>query len=103
MYGGKLPPYDVDAEEAVNGSLLIDGAAIFEINIFLKPEDFYGEPNRLVYEAGSASDGRMAVLLCEHSDLITVGRRGSRGHIRLTSQQLRHEQLRVRWVRRGGG
>ncbi len=51
MTQGKLPPHDIDAEEAVNGSLLIDGRAIYEIAILLRPEDFYSEPNRLIYQA----------------------------------------------------
>jgi len=58
---------------------------------------------RLAYEAGSQSDGRIVVLFCEHPDLITVGRLGSRGHIQLTDQQLRRERLEVRWLSRGGG
>jgi len=75
VYEGKLPPYDVDAEEAVNGSLLIDGAAIFEINTFLKPEDFYSEPNRLVYKACMA--------LCQRGEAInqiTVAQELDRQH-----------------------
>lgn len=59
--------------------------------------------NRLAHEAVGRNDGRIVVLLCEHPDLITVGRLGSRGHIRLTNQQLKREQLHVRWVSRGGG
>jgi len=47
----KLPPHDIDAEEAVNGSLLIDGKAIYDIAIMLSPEDFYSEQNRYIYEA----------------------------------------------------
>jgi len=47
----KLPPYDIDAEESVNGSLLIDGRAIYDIAIFLKAEDFYSEQNRWIYQA----------------------------------------------------
>jgi replicative DNA helicase len=47
----RLPPNDSDAEEAVIGSLLIDGAAIFQIADFLQPEDFYYETNRWCYEA----------------------------------------------------
>ena len=49
MNEAKLPPNDSDAEEAVIGSLLIDGAAIFQISDFLEPEDFYFEPNRWLY------------------------------------------------------
>lgn len=51
MYGEKLPPHDMDAEEAVNGSLLIDGAAIYKIASFLNQPDFYSEQNQLVYGA----------------------------------------------------
>ncbi len=47
----RLPPNDNDAEEAVIGSLLIDGAAIFQIADFLQPSDFYFEQNRWLYEA----------------------------------------------------
>ena len=46
----KLPPHDLDAEEAVLGSLLIDPEAIFKIVTVLKPEDFYREKNRWTYE-----------------------------------------------------
>jgi replicative DNA helicase len=47
----KLPPRDIDAEEAVNGSLLIDGKAVYEIAIFLQPGDFYSEQNHLIYKS----------------------------------------------------
>ena len=49
MYGEKLPPHDIDAEEAVIGSLLIDGTAIYRIATFLQSSDFYSERNSLVY------------------------------------------------------
>ncbi len=51
MNGDKLPPHDVDAEEAVNGSLLIVGKAIYDIAVLLKVEDFYSEQNRWIYDA----------------------------------------------------
>jgi len=47
----KLPPHDLDAEEAVLGSLLIDAEAIFKIVPLLKAEDFYREKNRWAYES----------------------------------------------------
>ncbi|MBN2240362.1 MAG: replicative DNA helicase [Dehalococcoidales bacterium] len=48
----KLPPHDIDAEEAVLGSLLIDGAAIFRITGQLsEPDYFYDERNQWLYEA----------------------------------------------------
>lgn len=51
MYSEKLPPHDIDAEEAVIGSLLIDGTAIYKITTLLQPPDFYSERNLLAYEA----------------------------------------------------
>ena len=51
MYGEKAPPHDIDAEEAVNGSLLIDGAAIYKIAAYLNQPDFHSEQNQLVYGA----------------------------------------------------
>lgn len=51
MNGEKLPPHDIDAEEAVIGSLLIDGAAIFKIATFLQQSDFYREQNQWLYGA----------------------------------------------------
>ena len=54
MYSEKLPPHDIDAEEAVIGSLLIDGTAIYKITTLLQPPDFYSERNSLVYEACSS-------------------------------------------------
>lgn len=51
MDSEKLPPHDIDAEEAVAGSLLIDGTAIYKVTTLLQPPDFYSERNSLVYEA----------------------------------------------------
>ena len=51
MATDKLPPHDIDAEEAVNGSLLIDGSAIYKIATILQPSDFYSERNSLSYDA----------------------------------------------------
>ena len=52
MYNEKLPPHDINAEEAVIGSLLIDGTAIYRIATLLdEPSYFYHEPTQLLYEA----------------------------------------------------
>ncbi len=51
MDGSKLPPHDLDAEEAVIGSLLIDGTAIYKISTFLKSSEFYYEQNQWLYGA----------------------------------------------------
>ena len=46
----RLPPHDIDAEEATLGSLLIDGGAIIKTETMIKPQDFYSERNRWIYE-----------------------------------------------------
>ena len=47
----RLPPHDVDAEESVLGSILIDDEAIFKVAPSLRPEDFYREKNAWIYAA----------------------------------------------------
>ncbi|HEU6439889.1 MAG TPA: DnaB-like helicase N-terminal domain-containing protein, partial [Terriglobales bacterium] len=37
----RLPPQNMDSEQAVLGSILIDRDGIIEIADFLRPEDFY--------------------------------------------------------------
>jgi lipoyl(octanoyl) transferase len=66
-------------------------------------DDAWALQQRLAAEVAEREEPSAVILFCEHPPLITVGRRGSRGHIRLTGERLRHENLDVRWVRRGGG
>ena len=58
IYAEKLLPHDVEAEESVLGSLLIDGDSLTRVASMLKPEDFYRERNRLCYEAAIALSAR---------------------------------------------
>ena len=51
MYQERLQPHDIEAEEAVIGSLLIDGESILKVIHILKPRDFYRERNSFCYEA----------------------------------------------------
>src|SRR5918912_1881510 len=44
-------PYDISAEEAVLGSLLIDRDAIIKVAPFLRPDDFYREAHGSIYGA----------------------------------------------------
>ena len=48
---GKIPPQDIEAEQAVIGSMLTDSDAVYSAIESLKPEDFYREDNKLIYEA----------------------------------------------------
>jgi len=47
----RMMPHNVEAEESVLGSLLIDPDAIFRVAVFVAPADFYVERNGWVYEA----------------------------------------------------
>ena len=47
----KLPPHDIEAEEAVVASILVDPEAIYHVAPILKPSDFFREKNGWVYEA----------------------------------------------------
>ena len=44
-------PSDVDAEEAVIASLMVDEDAVYKVNGIIRPEDFYREQNRWTFEA----------------------------------------------------
>ena len=57
---------------------------------------------RLAYEV-TGDTPSPAVVLCEHPSGITVGRHGSRAHIRLPDDELAARRWDVRWVARGGG
>ena len=48
---GKIPPNDIDAEQAVIGSMLTDKDAVMAAVEVLKQEDFYREDNASIYEA----------------------------------------------------
>lgn len=64
---GKIPPNDVEAEQAVLGSMLLDKDAVIDAVEILKPEDFYREENKLIFSAMLSLYGR-----AEPVDLITV-------------------------------
>ena len=48
---GKIPPHDIEAEQAVLGSMLTDKEAVASAIEVLKPEDFYREDNRAIYSS----------------------------------------------------
>jgi len=47
----RLPPHNVEAEEAVLGSALLDREVVGRVAAFLDPKDFYRERNGAVYQA----------------------------------------------------
>ena len=48
---GKIPPNDIEAEQAVLGSMMLDKDAVSSAFEVLKPDDFYREENKLIFEA----------------------------------------------------
>jgi replicative DNA helicase len=47
----KALPHNIDAEQAVLGSIIIDPHAVGQVADFLHPEDFYRDSHRVVYQA----------------------------------------------------
>ena len=54
IYAEKLLPHNIEAEEAVLGSLLIDGESMARVSSILQGGDFYRERNQLCFEAAMA-------------------------------------------------
>jgi len=48
---GRVPPHDLDAEAAVLSAVMLDGQALDRVLEFLKPEHFYSEAHRRVFES----------------------------------------------------
>ena len=64
---GKIPPHDIEAEQAVIGSMLTDKDAVVDSIEVLKPDDFYRQDNKTIYEAITNLYNR-----AEPIDIITV-------------------------------
>lgn len=64
---GKVPPHDIEAEQAVIGSMLTDNDAVVASAEKLKDNDFYREDNRAIFTAMMNLYSR-----AEPIDLITV-------------------------------
>jgi lipoyl(octanoyl) transferase len=82
------------------------GADDLTLQVYLLGQVDYDEmlqcQRRLVFEV-SGDRSRGVLLLCEHPPLISVGREGSREHIRYEPAELDALEWPVRWVNRGGG
>ncbi|UQA59601.1 replicative DNA helicase [Polyangium aurulentum] len=50
---GRVPPHDLDAEAAVLSSVLLERDALDRVLEILKPEHFYSDANRRIYEAAT--------------------------------------------------
>jgi replicative DNA helicase len=72
----KIPPHDDSAEQATLGALLLDADAISVALQFLRPEDFYSNANKAVYEAilGLFNKGVKADILTLTGELKQLGK-----------------------------
>jgi lipoyl(octanoyl) transferase len=66
-------------------------------------EDALALQQRLVFDMGEYPRRRGSLILCEHPPIVTVGRRGSRQHLRMDETRLEKGVTPVRWTNRGGG
>jgi replicative DNA helicase len=66
----KLPPQNIEAEQSLLGSLLIDKDAIIRVADIVGPEDFYHDKHRMIFEAILDLYGRR-----EPVDLLTLSNR----------------------------
>lgn len=64
---GKVPPHDIEAEQAVLGSMITDKDAVIAAMEILKPDSFYREDDKAIYEAMQNLYNR-----AEPIDLITL-------------------------------
>ncbi|WP_129599851.1 replicative DNA helicase [Anaerophilus nitritogenes] len=50
-YLGKIPPHNIDAEQSVLGSMILDRDAIIETSEIIKEEDFYKQAHKEIFDA----------------------------------------------------
>ncbi|MCL4404232.1 replicative DNA helicase, partial [Patescibacteria group bacterium] len=46
----RIPPQDLEAEQSVLGSLMLDKNAVIQVADFITPSDFYEGRNQRIYE-----------------------------------------------------
>ncbi|MEX0704673.1 MAG: hypothetical protein WD069_21415 [Planctomycetales bacterium] len=57
----------------------------------------------MVFDVAGRDDTQGRLLVCEHPPLISIGREGSRAHLRAEPAELVARQMEIRWLNRGGG
>lgn len=70
MYQDRMPPHDIEAEEALLGALLVDGGVFPVVEPLVGADDFYRERNAWVYRACRELFQEGTVI-----DQVTVGNR----------------------------
>ena len=84
---GKVPPHDIEAEQAVIGSMLTDKDAVITAVEFIIAEDFYREDNKAIYEAmlNLYNRGEAVDLITVKSELVSLGKFESVGGLEYLS------------------
>ena len=108
MYAEKLLPHDLEAEEAVVGSVLIDGHSFLQVAPVVKPEDFYREKNQICFSACVALFQRdqaidqvtLAQELSRTNQLDTVGGMAYLSHLVSITPTSAHSQYYAQSVAR---
>lgn len=60
---GKIPPHDIEAEQAILGSMLTDKDAVVSALEVLKEDSFYREDNKAVFQQYSNYIIKMNLLI----------------------------------------
>ena len=67
MWQGKVPPHDIEAEQAVLGAIFLDADALVEAMAVIEPQDFYRRAHQIVFRSMIALNDRN-----ENIDIITL-------------------------------
>ncbi len=72
----KIPPHDIEAEQAVLGSMLTDKDAVVDAVELLKSDDFYREDNKIIFEAVLSLYNRAEPIdvITVKSELVSIGK-----------------------------
>lgn len=98
---GEIDAGDKRLDNQVDGD--INRAIDFHLFGHVPFDDMLKLQRRLAYEIAGNADGRGTVLFAEHEPVITIGRGGSRGDVRMSSDFSRVKRIDTHWVARGGG
>ncbi len=73
---GKIPPHDIEAEQAILGSMLTDKDAVIDAIEVLKSDDFYRQDNKIIFEAILSLYNRAEPvdIITVKSELVSVGK-----------------------------
>lgn len=73
----RIPPHSVESEQSILGSILLDKDAIITVAEIIRPEDFYKEAHKVIYESMIALNNKS-----EPIDIITLTEQlKSSGHL----------------------